>query len=78
MKLEQALQGDLHILAPEGGLNGGEHRNFSIRDLKPLIRTHYIFVVAGLLSESFLDASLQMSTRLSDVSVRTGLSFDTN
>jgi hypothetical protein len=57
-KLDQALRGQLHILATD------EVRNITVEYLKPLIKTHYIYIVAPLLSEAFLDANLKMEKYL--------------
>lgn len=63
-KLEALLNGDLH------DVSDGTHRNVSISYLKPLLRTHYIYVLAPLLSEPFLDATLRMDTFLSGIKER--------
>lgn len=55
-KLEGLLNGDLHDISDD------THRNVSISYLKPLFRTHYIYVMAPLLDKRFLDATLVSAT----------------
>ena len=51
-KLESLLNGDLHDISDD------THRSVGVEYLRPLLRTHYIYVMAPLLGKKFLDATL--------------------